>query len=203
MLSDTKYVALGLVIGISATALLISVVFISGVGAKQPVPPIGSATPAPLALKASMTGLPSPVSTLTPTYTPIPTLLDRQSLPIADPLLPPNTPDPVLSTIVEGGLIYTGPLSNAEQVALYRASLAYVQTTPADSRRISKEFNGVGYGDPTNICGPLAIAILRDAGLIAPQTKPHDFWLLNPMAATDQRLLEKPFQAMPTPIPRS
>lgn len=51
----------------------------------------------------------------------------------------------------------------------------------------------MGYGDPTNICGPLAIAILRDAGLMNPDIVPHDFWLLNPLATTDHILLTRAF----------
>ena len=51
----------------------------------------------------------------------------------------------------------------------------------------------MGYGDPSNICGPLAIAILRDAGIISSDIAPHAFWLLNPLAATDAQLLERTF----------
>ena len=94
-----------------------------------------------------------------------------------------------------GGLIFTGPLTNEQQIALYRSSLNYVQTTPEDSRRMARAINGVGYGDPTNICGPLAVAILRDAGLMTSTITPHDFWLLNPLAATDAQLLREAFPA--------
>jgi hypothetical protein len=108
---------------------------------------------------------------------------------------PTGTPDAVQSTINAGGLIFTGPLSNDKQIALYRASLHYAQMTVQDSKRISKEINGVGYGDPSNICGPLAIAILRDAGLMTPKVSPHDFWLLNPVIPHDQEILERAFPA--------
>jgi hypothetical protein len=91
-------------------------------------------------------------------------------------------------------LIFTGPLPNAQQVALYKASLNYAQLTVKDSIRESKVINGVGYGDPSNICGPLAVAIMKDAGLLNNTgIVPHDFWLLDPMATGDQKTLERAF----------
>jgi hypothetical protein len=88
-----------------------------------------------------------------------------------------------------GDLVFSGPLPIVQQISLYRASLSYARLNAKDSTRVAKEINAVGYGDPTNICGPLAIAILRDAGVIASNVSPHDFWLLNPMTTADQRQL--------------
>jgi hypothetical protein len=109
-------------------------------------------------------------------------------------LLSTSTPDAVQSEIDNGGLIFAGSLSNDQQIALYKASLNYVQPTVLDSIHKAKEINGVGYGDPTNICGPLAFAIMQDAGLLKNTgLVPHDFWLLNPLASTDEKLLERAF----------
>lgn len=37
-----------------------------------------------------------------------------------------------------------------------------------------------GEEDPSNMCGPLALYILRQAGIVPPSTSPHSFWLLDP-----------------------
>jgi hypothetical protein len=49
-------------------------------------------------------------------------------------------------------------------------------------------------GHPANFCGPLSIAILRDAGLVDRYTDLHNFWLLNPRDDyTVDYILEKSF----------
>lgn len=55
------------------------------------------------------------------------------------------------------------------------------------------ELNNVRYGNPSNTCGPLAIAIMKDAGLINAEINPHDFWLLNPNRDGDRALLNRTF----------
>lgn len=186
---DLRYLSLGFAVGVAATAAVAASVVIFGgpdiLTARAGLPD-GSPAPAPdLSLEATRLGA------ATPTLRPWPT-----STTIALPSLtafPTLTPDPVIVAISAGRLIYTGPLSYAQQAHLYAASLKYIQSTVRGSILESKAINGVGYGDPSNICGPLAIAILRDAGLIAPLTNPHDFWLLDPTVAEDQRKLERVF----------
>lgn len=195
MLSSAKYLALGLFIGMAATALVVAAVIFStwsvqgNVYASNPSAlPIGAslATDAPRGTQVpsptlAFTAVPSSVAPATATASLSPT--------------PSATLDAVQSMLGSGGLVFAGPLSGQQQIALYKASLNYIRTTPADSRRLAIAINGVGYGDPTNICGPLAVAILRDAGLMPPQITPHDFWLLNPPAATDAQLLRVAFPA--------
>lgn len=193
MAQGTKYIALGVLIGISGTALLAAGALFLASSTPAEVPATDTAILTLAYSAASITPSSSSAPTFTPTFTPVPTLDTLQSHPTAAVLLPTDTPDPILATINSGGLIFTGPLSNAEQVALYRSSLNYARTSAADSRRLAKQINGVGYGDPTNICGPLAIAILQGAGLLTKDITPHDFWLLNPLAPTDKRILGKAF----------
>ncbi len=195
MFSAAKTIALGLVIGMSATALLAMAMFFSTTAIDR-----ASISPSPALMidPPSMTPTRvqlSPTPSMSPTFTAIPTLTLQPSPTTQSAASPTEAPDPIQPLIDSGGLIFSGPLSNAEQIALYRASLNYVQSTPEDSRRMAKQINGVGYGDPTNICGPLAIAILRDAGLLPPDIGPHDFWLLNPSASADQKLLAQTFPA--------
>lgn len=127
----------------------------------------------------------------TATFTSIPPL--QANIPAGFNVAATPTSDPIIQTILSGGLAFTGNLSQAEQIGLYRASLQYVRSTVAGSKTEAKAINGVGYGDPTNICGPLAIAILRDAGVIASDVVPHDFWLLDPRTVADRRKLAQAF----------
>jgi hypothetical protein len=99
------------------------------------------------------------------------------------------TLDPIHQMLNSGQLVFSGALTDAQQIALYQSSIQYIATTPADSIRISKQINGVLYGNPSNTCGPLAIAIMRDAGLISNEIVPHDFWLLNPFIPDDRAKL--------------
>ena len=67
--------------------------------------------------------------------------------------------------------------------------MRYIALTPLDSLEMAKRINGVEYGNPANTCGPLAMAIMRDAGLVSQDTIPHDYWLLNPWLEDDRRFL--------------
>jgi len=90
-------------------------------------------------------------------------------------------------------LIFPGPLNGEEQAQLHAASLHYVAPDYYASKAIGEEINGVGYGYPSNICGPLAIAILQDAYLVSAKIDPYEFWLLNPDVYEDRLKLERAF----------
>jgi Beta-lactamase enzyme family len=77
---------------------------------------------------------------------------------------------------------------------LIAASEQYLAKTPGEGVQIARRLAIVkDGGDPTNICGPLSIAILRDAGIIDPYTKSREFWLLNP--DLNRTILEETFPA--------
>src|SRR5512135_608274 len=176
MNSAIKDLGLGLVIGMCATLLVGMTILLSMGRLAPPAPsPSPSLSPFPTltASAAAATATASATDPPPPSATP-------------SPLPPTSTPDAVQSAVNSGALEFAGALSSQEQLALYRSSLEYVASGPEDSLRMAKQVNGVGYGDPTNICGPLAIAILHGAGLMSPKIIPHDFWLLNPRAALDQ-----------------
>ncbi len=198
MLSTIKYLSLGLFIGIAGTSLIVAAVVFSGNDAAT-LQPTTEATSAFTSIPAYTPTIPSPRPTLVPTstampsFTPVPSFTAVTSdIPFVEPPLT-ATPDAVQAALNSGELTFSGPLSLAQQIALYRASLKYVETTVEGSLLLAKQINGVGYGDPSNICGPLAIAILRDAGLMNADIIPHDFWLLNPLAAGDQLVLNRAF----------
>ncbi len=191
-MSTIKYLGIGLGIGILISLLGFAAVFVFITRFSTLPPTIPLTIPTIELAKPLITStqiqFPTSTSSLTPTAINIPTNTLTPTLPAT------GTPDAVQSTINNGGLIFTGALSDDEQIALYRASLNYAQSTVKDSIRSAKEINGVGYGDPDNICGPLAIAIMQGAGLLNNSgIVPHDFWLLNPLATGDQKLLQQAF----------
>ncbi len=178
---DIKYLAFGLVLGILIAALGAVAVFVALPAARAYSSAPSATAPAPT---ASFTA----TATAPPTETPAPPSATPTPVPS-----PTATLEPVQALIQSGGLTFTGPLTNAQQVDLYKASLNYARSNSQDSQRVAEQINGVGYGDASNICGPLAIAILRDAGLLPATIVPHDFWLLDPYAATDARRLNDTF----------
>jgi hypothetical protein len=184
---DIRYLAFGLLIGIIVAALGAAMVFVALPAAKAYSNAPSATLPAPTPSLMPTRTL-APTATFTPTPTAIPPTATE--MPVASPTA---TLEPVQALINSGGLRFTGPLSSYQQIALYKAAIYYARTTVPDSKRVGVEINGAGYGDPSNICGPLAIAILRDAGLLPPSTVPHDFWLLNPLAATDAARLTRTF----------
>jgi hypothetical protein len=190
MRSGNSSLGLGFVIGLSAGAGLLLLAFLAVTVAPRI---LVAASPTPTAAITVPTLSAFGPPTDTPTYTPIPSGLAPANLPAGYDSVTSSTPDPVGERVLAGDLVFAGPLSAPMQVDLYRASMNYSQTTIADSKRVAKEINGVGYGDPSNICGPLAVAILRDAGVISSSIVPHDYWLLDPAKVIDQRLIAAAF----------
>ncbi|MBT3315020.1 MAG: hypothetical protein HN390_10445 [Anaerolineae bacterium] len=134
---------------------------------------IASATPAPSIL-------PTPPSPPFPETGPLP----LQPRPSAAP------PTPTLNT---EQLVLGNPLDEEEQARLHAASLAFVAPDFYSSKAIGEAINGEGYGHPSNICGPLAIAILQEGAILSNQTAPYEFWLLNPDVAEDLIKLKSVF----------
>ncbi|MEW5830394.1 MAG: serine hydrolase, partial [Chloroflexota bacterium] len=73
-----------------------------------------------------------------------------------------------------------GILTDAQKERIYQASLAYLSPSQDDALAVAEQMGYVQYAHPSNMCGPLAIAILRDAGLLSRLTNLNDFWLLRP-----------------------
>jgi hypothetical protein len=204
MRSGASSLGIGFVVGLSAGAGLLLLAFFAATVAPELFIPASPTVTAAITQTTLPTAGPP---TSTPTYTPIPSALAPANIPAGYDSVLVSTPDPVGERILDGDLVFAGPLAPPVQAELYRASMKYAQSTIADSKRVAKEINGVGYGDPSNICGPLAIAILRDAGVIASTIVPHDYWLLDPTKVIDQRLIASAFpperfthQQFPTPL---
>lgn len=77
---------------------------------------------------------------------------------------------------------------------MYIASLRFVAPSAPQALRLARELDFIGRDShPSNMCGPLSIAILREAGLISPETNLAAFWLLNPRQTQAQKLLAETF----------
>jgi hypothetical protein len=163
-------------------------------------------TPARFAIPVTNTFKPANTSTLTPTatvyftpsltptYTPTPTLVNPFS---PTPSLTP-TITPTLTTterkIQAGELFIIGPLTRLQQIDLYNASQKFIAPTTDEGTQLGEKINGVGYGSPTLICGPLSIAILQSSDLLSGENLiPFDFWLLNPYISKDRALINRVF----------
>ena len=174
-----KYLSLGLAIGVFIAALLISGIF---------------ATPAVIAIAGTAA---ASTSTAAPFATEAPTATFTVS-PTAAPTITPTptftaTPTAIEQMIRSGQLLLTGHLSAQQQIILYQTSLHFIAPTTKESIVVGERINGKGYGHPSLICGPLSIAILREAGLLSADAAPYDFWLLNPDLGEDRLLIEKTF----------
>jgi hypothetical protein len=105
----------------------------------------------------------------------------------------PTFSNTVIWSLQEGYLSQVGPLELKDQIRVYEASLKFVRSSPYKSRRLGEQINGPGYGAPSNICGPLSISILQEAGIVDPALDPHDFWMLNPDDSGARKLLARAF----------
>jgi hypothetical protein len=73
-------------------------------------------------------------------------------------------------------------LSEEQQRRLAAASLHFLAPDDASADKMARsiEFIEGRNEDASTMCGPLAIAILQEAGLLGVWARRHDFWLLNP-----------------------
>ena len=105
----------------------------------------------------------------------------------SSPFAPTSTPLPVARA--EGDI-----LSEQQKQRLDAAALRYVAEDEASAVQVARS---LGYikndGHPASVCGPLAIAILRDAGLLSKYIDLHAFWLLDPRDSLNMRTLERAF----------
>ncbi|MEW6400827.1 MAG: hypothetical protein AB1649_03450 [Chloroflexota bacterium] len=188
MSSTIKHLSLGLLIGLVTAALIISGLIYLG----------ASATPEPVI------SLPSILQSATFTHTPVPLTSTTTNTP-ASTFFPPsrtNTPTPSATLtaldqlLASGQIAFGGPLSPDQQIRLYVSSLEFIAPTTRQAKQVGVTINGVGYGSPSLICGPLSLAVLQNAGLIEDeQVIPFDFWLLNPYISQGRALLNRVFPA--------
>jgi hypothetical protein len=121
------------------------------------------------------------------TATVLPTEPEGTSLPTVTSI-PTNTPTPAPTP--------RGALTWDQEQRLYQASLKFLADDEKAATLVVRDqidyLQGIGE-DPSLACGPLSAVILRDAGLLPPDTDLHGFWLLDPRTRTSQIVLETYF----------
>ena len=98
-----------------------------------------------------------------------------------------QTPTPPTATATVTATPPPAPFSALEGI-----SLQYLAKSDADATIVAQDLGYLINGaHASNMCGPLAAAILREGGVISPYTNLYDFWLLNPR--THQKTLKNTF----------
>ncbi|MDH3942785.1 MAG: class A beta-lactamase-related serine hydrolase [Anaerolineae bacterium] len=85
-------------------------------------------------------------------------------------------------------------LSQAQKDRLFSVSMQFTANTEEKGIEIAKGLGFAGeFSHPSNMCGPLAMGILRDAGLVSQYVDLHEFWNMDPRPSEDERLMELTF----------
>ncbi len=66
------------------------------------------------------------------------------------------------------------------QARLDAVARTYIAPDQPAAEAVARRLGFTRFPSPSNMCGPLSLAILRGAGLVPPQTPLSRFWLLNP-----------------------
>ena len=85
-------------------------------------------------------------------------------------------------------------LTSAQEARLYAASQKYLAPTQTDAIKVAQSMNFLGVnGFPSTMCGPLAMAILRDAGLADADIDLSRFFYLNPRPGAGDTIIASAF----------
>jgi hypothetical protein len=145
----------------------------------------GVPTTAPETVTVTDTGIPATATSLPPTSTATPTPTETKIVPTETPL-PSATPTAKPR----------GALTWEQEARLYESSLKFLAENQDDATIVVRDqidylqSNGE---DPSLACGPISAAVLREAGLLPPDTDIHGFWLLDPRTRSSQIVLETYF----------
>ena len=89
---------------------------------------------------------------------------------------------------------YRGALSAAQRLALEDAARSFISPTPEKARTAAVALGYLGANaNPATMCGPLALAILQQAGVVDPSFPLVSFYYLNPRPGHDEGYLEQVF----------
>jgi hypothetical protein len=107
---------------------------------------------------------------------------DPAPLAVPAALAAPAVPavDPGLDPAAASAASVSDVLTDQQKQRIHDVSLTYVADSEARAIQVARQMNFVqGDGHPSNMCGPLSIAILQGAGLLSPYLDLHDFWLIS------------------------
>lgn len=158
-------------------------------------------------LSACQNGSSNPIETIPLTYTQVPLsatsvspTLTATSLPTKTATaLPTKTQIPPSETphaTATATLTPRSALTWDQEKLLYETSLQFLAENEEDATLIVRD--QIDYLEsisehPSLVCGPLSAVILRDSGLLPPDTDLHGFWLLDPRLRPSQIILETYF----------
>ncbi len=109
---------------------------------------------------------------------------------------PPKQSNIAVSPTPASGLPYPYVLSLEQREILNSAALKYVAATEEDAKLVAQQLNYIGKNaTPNTMCGPLAIAILQDAGIVDPEIPRVDFYYFNPRPGFAGDTIESAFPA--------
>ena len=75
--------------------------------------------------------------------------------------------------------LHTIDADSIQDRLLFNVAQQYLADSQEEAINISLEIEPNG-GKPGDICGPLAITMLQEAGFVSQLVDPHDFWFFNP-----------------------
>jgi len=84
-------------------------------------------------------------------------------------------------------------LSNNQRDQLIQAAQKYISPDPETAEATVKEMAYAKGATASLTCGPLAFAILQDAGLISPYLNLNDTWLVSPLPEKNETLFKEIF----------
>ncbi|MEN6529566.1 MAG: serine hydrolase [Anaerolineaceae bacterium] len=117
----------------------------------------------------------------------------------AHPLSTKEVPVQTTSTVIAAGTQLENPnlpvsvLSDDQLKLLEHAAKRYISDTPEKAVATVRELNYATGADASLSCGPLAFAILQDAGLISPYFNLREFWLASPFPDKNKELFLEVF----------
>jgi len=150
-------------------------IFGSWLAACNPEPELFPAAPTRAPTNPAATHIPYPTATVLPA-SPVPPEPTTTATPTAAQTATLEfTPVPTVAATT------ADILTQSQRERLASTALKFQAGSEADAIQVARSLGYlVNDGHPASMCGPLSIAILRDAGLLSPYVDLHEFWLLNP-----------------------
>ncbi len=104
------------------------------------------------------------------------------------------TPSPTSTPVSVTSVVSDQVLTDLQTQRLITAAQKYLAPTEASAIKMAQSIKYLGVnGFPSTMCGPLAMAILRDAGLVDAGINLRDFFYLNPRPGVNDTIMADTF----------
>jgi hypothetical protein len=128
--------------------------------------------------------LSTPTTVITPSSTQKPAVISSQQPTLSQPEI----------TLTSTSSSQGGNLSPAQEARLYQSALSYLASSEPQAIKVAQSIGYLGVnGFPSTMCGPLAMAILRGAGLVDADTNLTQFFYLNPRPGKSDAVIASTF----------